>query len=148
MRNMKKLFLMFACVFACIGITSAYADKPIQKEQLPQAAQQFIKTHFPKLKVSYVTMDKEMLDTTYDVMFTTGEKAEFDKAGKWKEVDCGKLAVPASIVPKPIMNYVKENHPGQMIVKIDRDKKGYDVKLTTGLELEFNANYDLTDVDH
>ena len=144
---MKKLFLMLVCAGICM--TAAYAEKPIQKDQLPKTAKEFIKKHFPKLQVSHVTMDKEKeaADTTYDVMFTTGEKAEFDKAGKWTEIDCGKMAVPESIVPKPILGYVKKHHPGQEIVKIERNKRKYDIDLNTGLELEFNANYDLTGAD-
>ena len=36
---------------------------------------------------------------------------------------------------------------GVTIVKIERDKRGYDVKLSSGMELEFDTNYNLVDID-
>lgn len=36
---------------------------------------------------------------------------------------------------------------GATIVKIERDKQGYDVKISTGMEFEFDTSYNLVDID-
>ena len=43
---MKKLLLLFVCLFTLQTIARADDDKPIQVSQMPQKAQQFIKQHF------------------------------------------------------------------------------------------------------
>ena len=72
------------------------------------------------------------------VVLKDGTEIEFDADGSWESVDCGASAVPASVVPKAIATYVKNNYRGAKIVEIEVDRKGYDVKLSTGLELKFD----------
>ena len=54
---MKKLMILTTILMA-LGISTACADndKPIAVTQLPQKAQLFIKTHFPKEKVALAKM--------------------------------------------------------------------------------------------
>lgn len=91
--------------------------------------------------------DRDLFSSTYDVIFTDGGKVEFEGNGDWKEVKCKN--VPTAIVPKPIYNFLTKNYmkQGVTIVKIERDKRGYDVKLSSGMELEFDTNYNLVDID-
>ena len=49
---MKKLLLALVCLFGVTLTVSADKDKPISENQLPAAARQFIKTHFPKNKIA------------------------------------------------------------------------------------------------
>ena len=49
---MKKLMIFTLSIFALIFTAKASEDKPITFEQLPQAAQQFIKSHFPDRTIS------------------------------------------------------------------------------------------------
>ena len=145
---MKKLMILTAILMA-FGITTACADndKPIAVNQLPQKAQQFIKTHFPKEKVAFAKLERDFLETTYEVVFTNSTKLEFKKDGEWKEVDCKYSTVPMKIIPAQITQYVSQNYPDTQIVKIDRDKRDYEAKLTNGLELTFDLNFNLIDID-
>lgn len=122
-------------------------DRPVTVAQLPAVAQKFIKKHFAGVEVSYAKQEKEMLDTTYDVIFTDGRKVEFTKNGEWKEVNCKHTEVPAAIIPVAIRNYVTKNHPGQAIVKIDRDRRDYEVELKNGLDLKFDKSFKLIGID-
>ena len=81
-----------------------------------------------------------------DMVEKDGGKVEFEGNGDWKEVKCKN--VPTAIVPKPIYNFLTKNYmkQGVTIVKIERDKRGYDVKLSSGMELEFDTNYNLVDI--
>ena len=98
---MKKLIFLFVCVFS-IQVALADNDKPINFTQLPQAAQKFVKQHFPKAKIAFVKMENELFDKSYDVVFNNGDKLEFDKKGEWTEVNCKSTVVPAKVIPAPI----------------------------------------------
>lgn len=145
---MKKLLLLFVCLFTIQSIVKADDDKPVQISQLPQAAQQFIKTHFSDNKVAIAKMETDWFDKSYDVIFTNGNKLEFDKQGNWKEVDCKYSAVPATVIPAQILKYVSENYPDAKVLKIERDKKDYEVKLSNKWELKFDLQFNLIDIDN
>ena len=36
---------------------------------------------------------------------------------------------------------------GATVIKLDRDRRGYDVKLNNGMELEFNKKFEIVDID-
>ena len=120
---MKKLMILTTILMA-LGISTACADndKPIAVTQLPQKAQLFIKTHFPKEKVALAKLER-------------------------KEVECKYSTVPTAIIPVQIASYVSQNYPDTQIVQIDRDKRDYEVKLTNRLELTFDLNFNLIDID-
>lgn len=126
---MKKLIFLFVCVFS-IQVALADNDKPINFAQLPQAAQQFVKQHFPKAKIAFVKMETELFDKSYDVVFNNGDKLEFDKKGEWTEVNCKSTVVPAKVIPAPIKKYVETNYPEAKVLSIERDRYDYEVKLS------------------
>lgn len=122
------------------AMTSYALDKyTINREDLPESAQQFLTTYFPQAKVSMVKTDKHFLKKTdYDVKLVDGTKIEFSNSGKWTSVDCKKKAVPQDIIPKAIRNYVKKNYTDGKIVKIEKTSSKYEVKLSDNVELTFN----------
>lgn len=138
---MKKLMLILVTLFTIHSVVMADNDVPVPLNQLPQQAQQFIKTHFTKSEISYGKMEKEWFQKNYDVIFTNGDKVEFDKNGNWKEIDCKHNILPTAIVPKAILDYVTQNHPNTKIKKIERDRNSYEIELTNGLELKFNKQF-------
>ena len=144
---MKKLLLLLVCLFTFQAVVKAYDDKPIKVAQLPQSAQQFIKSHFGNSKVAIAKMETDWLDKSYDVIFTDGNKLEFDKQGNWKETNCKYSAVPAGVIPAQILKYVSENYPDAKVLKIERDKKDYEVKLSNRWELKFDLQFNLIDID-
>jgi hypothetical protein len=80
-------------------------------------------------------------------MLESGVKIEFDGDGQWNDVECRGGAVPAAIVPQKIADYVAKKYPANKIVEISRDHNDWEVKLNGGLELTFNRDYRLVDVD-
>ena len=156
---MKKLFVLFICLFTLSTATYAREDRPIRVDQLPAKAQQFIKKYFPDLKVALAKVDKSWFDQEYEVIFVNGNKVEFRKYGDLKEVDCKYSMVPAGIVPVPIVEYLKENHPDIPVIKFEQDTKEYaylhslnvdkeyEVKLKGGIELTFDKQFRLIDYD-
>lgn len=146
---MKKFTAILAAVSLMASTVSAFAadDRPITVSELPVASQQFIKANFPQHKVSYANMDGTLMDKEYKVVFTDGCKIEFAKNGQWKEVSTKKGAVPETIVPQQIRDYVVQNYSGQKIRSIERYRKGYEIELGNGLDLRFDQNFKLVKID-
>lgn len=145
---MKKLFFLFVCLFALQSVARADDDKPIQVSQMPAVSQQFIKQHFADHKVAIAKAESNFMDKSYEVIFTNGNKVEFDKKGNWKDIDCKYGSVPVAIIPVAIQNYVKTNYPDTKILKIDRDKRDFEVKLSNRLELKFDLKFNLINIDN
>lgn len=144
---MKKLFILLLCLISIQSVVKADDDKPVAVNDLPPKALAFIKKHFSDTKISYAKMESDFFKKDYEVIFVNGQKAEFDKNGIWKEIDCKYSSVPATIIPDSIKKYLSEQFPGQTVIKIEQDKKGYEVKLKNKLELKFNKAYQLTAID-
>lgn len=144
---MKKLTFMLVCLFALQGLAKAGDDKPIETKDLPQKAITFIQQHFADIKISYAKMEEDLWDKTYDVVMVDGQKLEFDKNGEWKEVDCKYASVPEAIIPEAIKNYLKQKFPQQKVIKIERDKKKYEIKLGNKLEVKFDKKFNVIGLD-
>lgn len=124
-----------------MGFMSGYAqDKySIDRNDLPVAAQTFLKEYFPKTAVGMIKTDRHLLKKTdYDVKLVNGTKIEFSNSGKWTSVDCKTREVPEGIIPKSIRTYVKKNFPDVKIVKIEKTSSKYEVGLSDDVELTFN----------
>lgn len=145
---MKKI--LFALVaFVLFGVSSASADndKVINKSELPAQAQKFINEHFANIKLSYAKLERDFLERSYEVVLTDGTKLEFSSKGTWLDVDCKYGEVPAAIVPELIKKYISDNYPGERVLKIERDRSNYEVKLSNRLELTFNKDFRIVDID-
>ena len=144
---MKKLFLAVVALFAMSSVAMADNDKPVQVNQLPAQAQTFLQTYFKDAKVALATQETELFSKSYDVVFNTGDKVEFDKSGQWTEVRCRQTGVPAQIVPAQIAEYVKTNYPDALILQIERDSREWEVKLSNRWEITFNNQFQVIDID-
>lgn len=145
---MKKLILLFLCVTAIHVSTQAGNDRPISFDQLPAQSQQMIKKYFPNQSVALVKMEREFSGKSYEVIFTNGNKAEFDRKGIWKEIDCKYTELPSEVVPPQIANYVRTNYPDFKITKIEKKSRNrHEIELLNGMELEFDANFNVIDID-
>jgi hypothetical protein len=140
MKNLMKKMMFMACLVLFALTACADDDLPIRTNQLPRNAQQFLTQYFRGVEVSYAKQDDEGFDKSYEVVFVDGNKVEFRRDGEWKEVDCRYGRVPDAIVPRAILDFVRQHYAGQYIRKIERDRHGYEVKLTSGLELKFDRN--------
>lgn len=142
---MKKLLLIFAAI-AMIGIAKA-DDQPIDFKDIPRAAKEFITKHFKNIKVVRTIVDKEVLSTEYTVYLEDGSEIDFNGNGLWIDVDCKTTALPNSLIPEAINTYIKTNYVGKKAVKIDNSSRGYEVKLSNGIELKFNKAMQFVGID-
>lgn len=144
---MKKVIFLFVCLFTMSMTAVADTDKPIQIGQLPLKAQTFISTYFKNAKVAMAKQETDLFYKSYDVIFTSGDKIEFDKSGEWTEVKCIKDGVPSQIIPQQIKDYVNTNYPDDKILKIEKNSREYEIKLSGRWEIKFDKQFRVIDID-
>ena len=130
---MRHLKIILTTVMAVVffALPAAAFDKySVNRNDLPEKAQQFLTEYFPKGRVSK--------KTDYDVKLTNGTKIEFNNKGEWTSVDCKTREVPSGLIIKNIRNYVAKNFPDTFIVKIEKKSLSYEIELNDGIELKFD----------
>ena len=145
---MKKSF--FAVLMPLLALTmtlTSCSDKPVVPAQLPAPIQSFVKQTFPEQTISYAQKDLSLMGWKYEVVLNSGTIIEFDTDHQWDKIDCLMASVPLTAVPQPIAGYVTANFPGMIITSIDKESHGYDVDLANGLELKFDKQGALKEVD-
>ena len=143
---MKKsvIFVLSLVLAICLPLQlKADNDRVITFDRLPATAQAMLKQNFADKTPLAITADRD----DYKVMYQSGEKVEFDKKGNWKDIECKGSQVPANLIPAEITASVNAKFPGATITEIDRDRRGYSVKLSNGLELEFNKKFRIVELD-
>ena len=141
-----KPFILSVLLLFCFGVASAQPERMISLEQLPAAAQQFLKEYFPSADIATVREERSLPHREYDVVFHNGTHIEFTAEGEWREVSSHK-ALPQGIVPPTIQAYVSEHYPMLPIVHIERSRREWEVGLDNGMELTFDSHLRLVDVD-
>ena len=139
----KMMFILLAFVMTMSMPVMSDNDRVITFDQLPAPAQAMLKQHFGDKVPLVITADR----SDFNVMYQSVEKVEFDKKGNWREIECKRSSVPEALVPEQIKAAVKKSFPGTTIQKIDRDRRGYDVELDNGLDLEFNKKFQMVEID-
>ena len=145
---MKKILLTRVAFFS-VGVFSAMADndKVINKSQLPAQAQQFINEHFAGIEITYAKEEWDFLKQSYEVRFANGAKIEFNSKGAWDDVEFRFGEVPAAIIPQLIKEYIDKNYPDVKIIYIEKDRNDFEVKLSNRLELKFDKDFNIYDID-
>ena len=142
-----KRMIFLVCMFLMMGTTYSMADDGyiVGIQQLPAPAQEVMTKCFADKEVLTILKDRG----EYEVIFKTGEKIEFNKKGEWTEVSCHTTQVPDILIPNPIKMRIMADFSNTRIVKIDRSRKGkkYEVKLSNGLEVEFDKKFNVIKVD-
>ena len=142
MKSIKAILLLVA-VLAMSFNAKADHDQVISFNEMPEAAQALLKQYFANKVPLVVTVDWD----DYAIVYDSGEKVEFDKQGNWKEINCRTSCVPAELIPEQIKANIQTTFPGAVIIKIDRNRRGYEVKLNNGLEVEYDPMFQVIDID-
>lgn len=136
---MKKILFLIALVVGSIQL--AMADDVVTRDvnQLPLAARELIDKQFSHRKVDFIKIEKDLFEeTSYEVKLDDGTELEFNSKGGWVEIDAKDDDVPSEFIPESIQKYMKDHYKGEKIVKIERDRKGYELTLENGLEVNFD----------
>ena len=144
---MKKVLFVLALVLVAVQFSFAGDVITQDQKQLPLVARNFINRHFEKPQISYIKIEKEILESTkYEVLLADRTELKFDSEGNWLEVDCKKKAVPAALVPDFAKKYVEINFPKEIITKIE-NKRGTEIELSNDVSFRFNKKGKLVEMD-
>ena len=135
---MKKLLMSLALIAGVTLGAAARDEYRYDMSVLPENAQNTISDNF-KSDVSVIKIDRTLgIVSEYEVTLADGTEISFDRYGDWESVEANNAkSVPASIVIKPVNDYVKTNYSGAKIVGVERDRRGIEVDLSNGLDLHF-----------
>ncbi len=135
---MKKLLMSLALIAGVTLGASARDEYSYDAAVLPETAQNTISNNFSS-DVSVIKIDRTLgVVSEYEVTLADGTEISFDRHGDWESVETNTAkSVPASIVLKPITEYVNTNYGGAKIVSVERDRRGIEVELSNGLDLYF-----------
>ena len=142
---MKKIFAIAAIALASLQIISA-DDRPVTFNQLPAAAQAFINTNYAGEKFSYATVDDALILPDYNVMLANGVKIQFEHNGALEKIE-SRAGIPSDLVPVQIRDYVQLHYPDAIFTGYEIGRKSYEVKLSNRLEIKFNRNFHVIEID-
>lgn len=145
----KRMIKLLAIVFLLVGTTVKAQETIVTQGELPQQAQNFIKKYFANHTLDYIVFERNYFSSNeYTARFTDGLKLEFNGSGEWTEVDGKRTEIPTDFIPKNVLNYVNAKFADTKIVRIEKGFWGrQEVKLSNGLELEFDKEGNFRRVD-
>ena len=147
---MKTNVFYFTLIAAASMLLACEEEKIIPANELPAAGRTFIETHFPDVETTAVVREKEGLEVDYTAYLANGFDIDFIKSGDWDDVDGHVSPVPESILallPGNVPEYVAGTFPNLRIVEVNRERYGYEIGLSNGMELKFNSSGRLTGMD-
>ena len=147
---MKRIGIILIGLALMTNMACADNDKVTNNiNELPQVSRTFLSNYFNGNKVSHIKIDKDLfLIDSYNVILTDGTSVEFNREGEWKEVKSFQQNIPDTLIPAEVKQYVSQNYPSQKIMTVERGKRKVSVDLANGLELEFDLNGNLIDIDN
>lgn len=146
-RKIKRIFIALLLIVTSAFDAMADKDVPISVNELPTEAQKILSVNFPNKKVALSKKEVDFFGRSYDVILTNGDKIEFDANGRWEKISCKHESVPVALIPSFIYQYVKEHFPEERIVKIEREKRGFEVELSNDIDLKFDKKGRCIEID-
>ena len=126
-----SFLLIIICSLTLVGC----GEKPISPTELPQEVQTFVKQNFANSTITFAQKEWGLFGSEYDVTLNDGTMISFNRNKEWDKVSSTTAPIPTAIVP------------ALSITKIDKDDNGYEVELINGLELKFNQQGALMEMD-
>ncbi|MGN0235313.1 MAG: PepSY-like domain-containing protein [Paludibacteraceae bacterium] len=143
---MKKMLFIMASLLLTLNACSSKPQVATFND-LPAPAQQFITTYFAQSDIAWIQWERDGVSKEYEVKLNDGTWIEFYGDGALEKIECKPNAVPAGIVPAPVIAYMNTNFPQAVVVKYHIDRRDQEVELNTGLELVFDLNGNFLKID-
>lgn len=136
--------IIFGLFFITIAFTSCGQSQVGNENSLPNNSKEFLQQHFAGIQISSVIIED---DKEYDAILADGTNVEFFRNGNWEKVERFGSAIPESIVPAKIAEYVKANFPNLYIEEISVERNGFDVELNNNIDIIFSKDGDFKRID-
>ena len=140
---MKKLISLIAVFVCAVAMFADNTETKITANELPEKAQEFLKTYFQDIKVKKIlkTVDTETYVMEYDVLLADKTRIEFDMVGAWSEITLKnkKAVMPRFIYPSRVNETIDKQFSDKKIVKVSNDGMEYEFDFKDGSEVIINA---------
>ena len=140
--------IIVSVIFALVLLMTACSDKPVVPEQLPVQVKTFIQQTYPGEAITFAQKDLELTGWKYEIFLVDGTHIEFDTDDMWDKIESPVARpVPQQLIPAPIASHIQANFPGTVVTKIDKERNGYEIELANGMELKYNKQGVLREMD-
>ena len=144
---MMKSFIVSG-IFALILLMTACSDKPVVPEQLPAPVRTFVQGTYPGATITFAQKDLELTGWKYEVFMADGTHIEFDTDDAWDKIESPMAKpIPTQVIPAPIATHLQANFPSAFVTKIEKERNGYEVELSNGIDLKYNKQGALIEMD-
>lgn len=134
---MKKIFLTLIATVALSLAASAQIEQ-INSNKLPGNARATIRSAWNGAPIVDAWRNKEGKRVEYKASVENGSTMKFNANGQWIEVK-GYGGVPENLFPSLLIKHIHEYYEGQYIVFASRTTKRFQIELSDGTRLQFNA---------
>lgn len=145
MKNKGKLGMIFMLA-SSITASSCNKEEPKEDVQTPREIETYVNKHFPQQSIIQTQENISAGILTYDVSLTNNIALVFNDDYDIIDIDDDD-ALPESVIPNYIIDFVEENYPGAIITDWEIDDENQEVELNTGEELIFSLDGDFIGFD-
>ncbi len=118
----------------------------LSQEQIPAAINTYVSSNFATHSIEKVFKETNANKIEYAVYLSQNVQLEFNEAFEITQIDA-QSALPNSVIPQSILDYVATNYPNQVITDWELEATHQEVELDNGLELEFDLNGNFIGID-
>jgi hypothetical protein len=132
------LFTLFAAFISCDD-NDDNNEVILTNTEIPALIKTFVNTHFASIEINRVVKDKSTDKATYKVYLNNNIDLVFNSNVEITNID-GLDELPDSVIPDPILTYIKTNYPNNYITEWELDDNIQEIELDNGLEITFTFN--------
>lgn len=143
-----KSFIVSGIFALLVLLMTACSDKPVVPEQLPAPVRTFVQGTYPGATITFAQKDLELTGWKYEVFMADGTHIEFDTDDAWDKIESPMAKpIPTQVIPAPIATHLQANFPGAFVTKIEKERNGYEVELSNGIDLKYNKQGAMIEMD-
>src|SRR5690606_13760596 len=129
-----------------------FGDEDIAAGDLAASIRDFVSTHFPGATIEEAEREN---NGNIEIELSTDEELVFDANGNFlgradddDDDDRDDEDIAVADLPQMIRDYITANYPDNSIIEVEReDDNGFEVTLNNGVELEFDSEGNLEEVE-
>lgn len=138
---MKNLFVASIIFFTALTTGFSQGKESVSLETIPAEINTYVTQHFSATSIKDAYKEKESTPSfVYEINLKNGVELTFNSFNQIIEIE-SKQALPESVIPAEIKQYVAANYPGAVInewsSKVHNQQK---IELNNGKDLIFDKN--------
>lgn len=138
---MKNLFVVFTFFLTALTTGFSQQKESVALESIPAEITTYVTQHFPATSIKDAYKEKESTPSfVYEINLKNGVELIFNSINQIIEIESNQ-ALPASVIPAQIKQYVATNYPGAVIKEwSSKSNDRQEIGLNNGKDLIFDKN--------